>query len=218
MEDFFKWIVAGFAGGAGIWLFIKSSLEKYAGAFLEEKGKNLATKQDIGDITKIVESIKHENNLILEEIKGKHQMRLAAIEKRLQVYQKVYVNLSHIINDLLIENLSDYQKKILIPKIVIDFIDNIIDSTIYLSTPIMEIMGNIIWLLQNYTDTDKSEEKRKIHDEIMKISLQVFELIREDVELPPIGKSISIDYQKVVELQATLIHSKEKNKSKPNGG
>ncbi|MDD2901561.1 MAG: hypothetical protein PHU44_03935 [Syntrophales bacterium] len=90
MEDFFKWIVAGFAGGAGIWLLIKSYIDKYAGAFLEEKGKNLATKQDIGDIAKIVESIKHENNLILEEVKGKHQMRLASIDKRLAVHQEAY--------------------------------------------------------------------------------------------------------------------------------
>ncbi len=90
MEDFVKWMIAGFAGGAGIWLLIRSSLERYVGAFLEEKGKNLANKQDIGEITKIVETIKHENNLILEEIKGKHRMRIAAIDKRLEVHQEAY--------------------------------------------------------------------------------------------------------------------------------
>jgi hypothetical protein len=90
MEDFIKWIVAGFAGGAGIWLLIKSSLEKYVGGFLEEKGKNLATKQDIGNITQIVEGIKHENSVFLEEIKATNKLKMAALDKRLQVHQEAY--------------------------------------------------------------------------------------------------------------------------------
>jgi len=90
MEDFIKWIVAVLVGGSGIWLLIKSSLQNYVGGFLEEKGRNLATKQDIRDITEIVEGIKHENNKILEEIKGKHHMRMASIDKRLAIHQEAY--------------------------------------------------------------------------------------------------------------------------------
>jgi hypothetical protein len=71
MEDFFKWIVTSFFGGiAAIFIFAKFLLEKYAEGYLKKKGDNLATKEDIGEITKIVEGIKHENNLILEEVRG----------------------------------------------------------------------------------------------------------------------------------------------------
>jgi hypothetical protein len=92
MEDFFKLIVSGSAGAVIIWLFIKS--------FLEEKGKNLADKQDIGEITKIVQEVINQYAMILENFKLYNQLKLAALEKRMGIYQKGYTLWSDICANL----------------------------------------------------------------------------------------------------------------------
>lgn len=72
-------------------------------AYYSEKGKNLATREDIALITKEIEAVKsaygaqlkeleHQNALLLEEVRGKHQLRLAAVDKRLEVHQQGYTH------------------------------------------------------------------------------------------------------------------------------
>src|SRR5207248_7668825 len=64
-------------------------------------GKNLATKEDVGEITRIVENIRAESARELEEIRHqyrsildsqgqRHQLRVAALERRLQAHQEAY--------------------------------------------------------------------------------------------------------------------------------
>ena len=76
-------------------------LRSYFPKYVEKKAENLATKEDIGEITSIVESIRKENAIELEklaqehrfEIKGLEQLnnlKMAAIEKRLEVHQEAY--------------------------------------------------------------------------------------------------------------------------------
>jgi len=66
-----------------------------------EAGKNLATKEDIEEITKKVEGVKaafeaerqareNQGRLFLQAQDFKHQMRLAALERRLQAHQEAY--------------------------------------------------------------------------------------------------------------------------------
>ncbi len=81
--------------GIGILLW-RSFLPGYA----REKGKNLATKQDIADITNEIERVKslyatqltqleHQNERLLEELRSRQQLRMAAVEKRLETHQQV---------------------------------------------------------------------------------------------------------------------------------
>jgi hypothetical protein len=71
-------------------------------AYTSEKGKNLATKEDIAAITDKVEGVKslyasqlqelqHRNELLLEELRSKQQLRMAAVEKRLEAHQHAYM-------------------------------------------------------------------------------------------------------------------------------
>lgn len=73
-------------GGTVIYLIIKNFIPSY----LQEKAKNLATKEDIEDITNKVESIRFLYASNLEELKGQHQLKLAAIDKRLQAHQEAF--------------------------------------------------------------------------------------------------------------------------------
>jgi len=58
--------------------------------YLSQKGKNLATKEDISEITKEIEEIKTTYSQLLETFKAQHQLRLAAVEKRLQAHQEAF--------------------------------------------------------------------------------------------------------------------------------
>jgi hypothetical protein len=62
----------------------------YFGAYLKEKGKGLATKEDIGHVTDIVEQIRSEHAATLEQLKSHHQLRIAAIDRRLQAHQEAF--------------------------------------------------------------------------------------------------------------------------------
>jgi hypothetical protein len=87
------WIeaTAGFAVGLGAALFVTRILLKhYLPSYLSEKGKNLATKEDIADITDKVAKVQHGYNDLLETLKARNQLRLAAVERRLQAHQESF--------------------------------------------------------------------------------------------------------------------------------
>lgn len=86
-------LVLVFCGGA--------FLGKYLPSYLSQKGKNLATQEDIGKITREVEQVKSEyterlegiaqqNRSILEHMRYRNQLRLAALDRRLQAHQEAY--------------------------------------------------------------------------------------------------------------------------------
>jgi len=76
-------------------------INKFFPSYMEKKAENLATKEDIGDITKEIEEIKTIyskqledykliNNQLLEYQSYKNQLKIAAVDKRLQAHQEAY--------------------------------------------------------------------------------------------------------------------------------
>jgi hypothetical protein len=70
-------------------------------SYVSEKGKNLATSEDIAKITTEIEDVKviylerlkdieHQNALVLEQLRHQQQLRLAAAERRLQAHQEAF--------------------------------------------------------------------------------------------------------------------------------
>jgi hypothetical protein len=59
-------------------------------SYVVEKGKSLATKEDARAIAKEVEAVKSEYAQILEALKQRHDLRLVAVERRLQTHQEAY--------------------------------------------------------------------------------------------------------------------------------
>jgi hypothetical protein len=58
--------------------------------YFKTKGKNLADKEDVAAITRLVEDVKHENAVLLEQLKGRGQLRMAIAEQRVAAHQKAY--------------------------------------------------------------------------------------------------------------------------------
>ena len=58
--------------------------------YLNKKGENLATKQDIAEITEKIEQAKFPHAERLEQTKLNHQLRLAALDQRLKAHQEAY--------------------------------------------------------------------------------------------------------------------------------
>ena len=71
---------------AGVLWFLNSYLKPY----LAKKSENLATKQDIGEITKLTEEVKIEFDGLREDHKTQSALRLAVLEKRFQTHQDAY--------------------------------------------------------------------------------------------------------------------------------
>jgi hypothetical protein len=92
MADQVLTFISSGAGTALIAFGAMRYLKKYLSSYINKKGENLATKEDIGAITREVERVRHDYNALLEEMKARHQLRLAAIDKRLQVHQEAFTN------------------------------------------------------------------------------------------------------------------------------
>jgi len=70
-------------------------------SYVKQKGENFATKEDIRTITREVEKVRAEykeqfeslaqqNRLLLERVKQRHDLRLAALGRRLAAHQEAY--------------------------------------------------------------------------------------------------------------------------------
>ena len=92
---------------AQIYLLIVFVLGALFRGYLNKKGENLATKQDIAEITDKIEQVKSEyterleeikqqNRLLLEYAQYKNQLRLAALNRRLEVHQQAYALLQEL--------------------------------------------------------------------------------------------------------------------------
>jgi len=65
-------------------------LTKHTESYAAEKGKNLATREDIQEITRKIEDVKHQYNTLLQLQSQHHQLRMAALDRRLQAHQEAY--------------------------------------------------------------------------------------------------------------------------------
>lgn len=74
--------------GAGVvYLIFKFFLPSY----LSEKGKNLATKEDVASITNKVEAVRTDYAKVLEELRSNNQLKLAEIEREKSIKKEVYL-------------------------------------------------------------------------------------------------------------------------------
>lgn len=77
-------------GGVIAWGIIGLVLKFFGPGYLGEKGKNLATKEDIATITDKIEAVKTQYALLLEGAKVENQLRVAALDARMEKAQQAF--------------------------------------------------------------------------------------------------------------------------------
>jgi hypothetical protein len=88
---------------AGVIVFLLC--RHYLPTYLSEKGRNLATREDIGEITDKVESVRSQYTALAEELKARHQLRLAALDRRLQAHQEAFTHWRRLLGSAYAENI-----------------------------------------------------------------------------------------------------------------
>lgn len=83
-------IGAAALGGLIASVIILAIIKFYLPGYLTEKGKNLATKEDVEHITDKIESVKAQYALLVEATKVENQLRVAALDKRLEKAQEAF--------------------------------------------------------------------------------------------------------------------------------
>lgn len=59
-------------------------------SYHDEKGRNLATKEDVAELTRIPEQVRHEFESLREAISQQNRLQLAALDKRLEAHQAAF--------------------------------------------------------------------------------------------------------------------------------
>jgi len=90
IKEIFSLLGAFGFGGIIFGFFIFFLLKSFIPTYLSKKAENLATREDIAKITDEIERIKSQYSVLIEELKAKHQLRMAALDRRLQVHQEAY--------------------------------------------------------------------------------------------------------------------------------
>ena len=81
--------------------FLLGAFGTYLKTYASQKGRNLATKEDIADITRRIEAVRAEfvrerderreqHEILLKQQDLQHQRRLASLNRRLEVHQEAY--------------------------------------------------------------------------------------------------------------------------------
>jgi len=81
--------------------------KRYLRAYLGRKGKNLATRDDIAKMAREVGILKGKYRVLIEELRGRYQLRTAAAERRLEAHQEAFTHWRELMKDLYGENVGD---------------------------------------------------------------------------------------------------------------
>jgi len=99
--------VGGLIAGGLVFYLLKSFIPSYLG----EKAKNLATREDIASINGEIERVKTQYAILIEELRAKHQLRLAAVESRLKVHQEAFTLWRELLASAHHDNVGDVVQK-----------------------------------------------------------------------------------------------------------
>ncbi len=86
---------------------MQDKLIEQLGSYLAERGKNLATKEDVADITRKVEEVRAVFAKDEAEREQRYRLQLAALDKRLAVHQEAYTRWHRLWNAVHTDEITD---------------------------------------------------------------------------------------------------------------
>lgn len=153
---------------------------KYLESYLEEKAKNLATREDIERITNLIEGVKAQYAQLLEEQRARNQLRLAAVERRLQAHQEAYS---------LWRKIIAYVHKDTIGKVVMECQTWWDTNCLYLSASARDAFRSAYESAFNHQSYLQDRSNRTLIEENWARIMNAGPKIVEGVELPSLGET-----------------------------
>jgi len=164
---------------AYIVMFIVAAAGSFFGSYLRKKGENIATKEDIAEITKRVEEVRSQFNTQLETHKASlelsNQLKLAALDERLKKHQEAYTlwfNLRWSLRDE--KDIDD---------IILKCQEWWIENCLYLGSEARSAFHSAYILAGNFRHIKSTDEIKKWFKDIEDAG----EKLVEAVELPTLG-------------------------------
>lgn len=166
--------IGGVVGGTVVFLLLKSFLPSY----LSEKGKNLATREDIARITDEIEKVRVQYTALVEEFKARHQLRLAAVDRRLQAHQEAFTLWRRLRSSIHTENVDS---------VVLECQDWWNKNCLYLSAEAREAFLDAYFAAGNHAALVQSRDRVAVNENFAKIT-GAGTTILAAVELPALGE------------------------------
>ncbi|CAG4919194.1 hypothetical protein [Paraburkholderia saeva] len=166
----------------------------YGVAYWQEKGKNRATAEDIDRLTRTVESIKtenavslanltHQNGLLLEQLKSRQQLRVAAIDKRLQAHQEAFT---------LWRGLMAFAHSERVGEVIVECQTWWEHNALYLEPQVREAFNRAYFAAASHRSLvnvpDREESTAATVRENWKLIMEAGDVILEAVELPALNE------------------------------
>ena len=178
----------------GICILIALFLFKnYVTPYARKKGENLATKQDIAEITDEIEKVRsvyaerledisQQNRVLVEQAKRKHQLSIAALDRRLEAHQQAYT---------LWRKLRSVLHKDEVGSVVIECQDWWVENCLYLDAEarqaFLEAYHAAFAYREHAAGNRESPEGSEIVKENFMAVLNAGDMIVKGVELPSLG-------------------------------
>ncbi|MGY4837937.1 hypothetical protein [Burkholderia pyrrocinia] len=169
--------------GAGIVL----AIQQFLPAYVRKKGENLATKQDIAEITRRQEEIKHQFAEIIEASKQRHALRTLVADKRMAAHQQAFKQVKGL--------LSAREDKAIIDGCKAWMDDNCLYLTLEARKAVWQAIGHAesraLFLAEAQSDAIDVVHRNEYHDratEKWNAIMGALPTIVTGVELPPLSE------------------------------
>jgi hypothetical protein len=181
--------------------------KRYFGTYMDEKAKNIATKEDIVEITRKVEDVKHEYLLklndaiesikhehskelakIAEDLKARSSLRVLAGEKRLEVHQQAYSLWNRLLS---MTQSSDERKHRALASECMDFW---MANCLYLSPPVRNVFPKAVVASRHHHSVSEMYKTSKFAEDHVAIEANyetvrsLGDLITKACELPVLNE------------------------------
>jgi len=162
-------------------------VREFVPSFARRKGENVATKQDIAEITRLQREAAHKFDEILETSKQRHSLRTLVAEKRMEAHQQAFLRVKRLLgarqDASIIEECRDWADA----------------NCLYLTSDARKAMWDAIGgaetRAQHLSEAKKAagdpQHVREYHEEAIRAWHRIMEAlgpIVTDVELPPLGR------------------------------